>query len=109
MGNGIVLPCNVGDTLWEVLAITECDVTGGRVVGYCIKELTVNLIYVNAYEECVCTSSGARIPFSEFGKTVFLSRNEAEYALAFEQLKEYKPDAKSIVIGRFVGGNEDAE
>lgn len=87
MSNRIVLPCNVGDTLWEVRAITECDVTGGHVVGYCTKELTVNLIYVNKYEECVYTSSGARIPFSEFGKTVFLTRAEAEAALAEREVK----------------------
>lgn len=90
----IVLPCKVGDTVyWYNMGgkLSEAKVT---MIGFAAR-------LDNGFEYDV--------PFDELGKTVFLSRDEAEYALACEQLKEYKPDAKSIVIGRFVGGNEDAE
>lgn len=69
-------PCNVGDKIYEVL---ESDSE------YIIEEHTVNEVatrrlfvsaYVNARDDI-----GNEIPYSEIGKTVFFTREEAEAAL----------------------------
>lgn len=103
LANGVIVPpIGLGRTCFDVRAkcVDECRVSSvTQKADGSLKIRITNLRYRAAYE----------ITPDKIGKTVFLSREEAEYALACKQLKEYKPDAKSIVIGRFVGGNEDAE
>ena len=69
--NAVVLPCKVGDTVY---------VLGESVV----SEIPVLQIIIDEDECFVCAIGdfrGGCYPFSAFGKTVFLTREEAEKAL----------------------------
>lgn len=68
----IILPCKVGDTVWRIVRDGELHITRDEVRDMCFADdmtLCVELV-------------GGRVTFTEkFGKTVFLSREEAEKAL----------------------------
>lgn len=68
----VVLPCRVGDTVWRIVRAGEPHITRDEVRDMCFADdmtLCVELV-------------GGRVTFTEkFGKTVFLSREEAEKAL----------------------------
>ncbi len=71
-GRVVVLPCKVGDTVWRIVRDGEPHITRDEVRDMCFADdmtLCVELV-------------GGRITFTEkFGKTVFLSHEEAEKAL----------------------------
>ena len=71
-GRVVVLPCKVGDTVWRIVRGREPHITWDEVRDMCFADdmtLCVELL-------------GGRVTFTEkFGKTVFLSREEAEKAL----------------------------
>lgn len=71
-GRVVVLPCRVGDTVWRIVRDGEPHITRDEVRDMCFADdmtLCVELV-------------GGRVTFTEkFGKTVFLSREEAEKAL----------------------------
>ena len=71
-GRVVVLPCKVGDTVWRIVRDGELHITRDEVRDMCFADdmtLCVELI-------------GGRVTFTEkFGKTVFLSREEAERAM----------------------------
>ena len=70
----VVLPCKVGDTIY---------VPGGCVV----SEIPVRQIFIEESECFVCAIGdfrGGNYPFSAFGKTVFLTAEEAEKYLEGE-------------------------
>lgn len=70
LANGvIVLPCKVGDMVYVV-----CPVQG-------ITEQKVKRFQLGSYGLMFATGKGVR-PVDDFGKTVFLTREEAEKALA---------------------------
>ena len=71
-GRVVVLPCKVGDTVWRIIRDGEPHITRDEVRDmYFADDMT-------PYVELV----GGRVTFTEkFGKTVFLSRAEAERAL----------------------------
>ena len=71
-GRCVVLPCKVGDTVWRIIRDGEPHITRDEVRDmYFADDMTI----------CVELVSG-RVTFTEkFGKTVFLSREEAEKAL----------------------------
>lgn len=71
-GRVVVLPCKVGDTVWRIVRDGEPHITRDEVRDMCFADDMTPCI------ELV----GGRVTFTEkFGKTVFLSREEAEKAL----------------------------
>lgn len=76
-GRTVVLPCKVGDTLYEV--------TGRKTISeYRVKAIRVELFCVFIeweIEKGFVWQSLAGITQNEIGKTVFLTRKEAEKAL----------------------------
>ena len=71
-GRVVVLPCKVGDTVWRIVRDGEPHITRDEVRDmYFADDMTLCVELV-----------GGRVTFTEkFGKTVFLSREEAEKAL----------------------------
>ena len=71
-GRCVVLPCKVGDTVWRIIRDGEPHITRDEVRDmYFADDMTICVELV-----------GGRVTFTEkFGKTVFLSREEAEKAL----------------------------
>ena len=71
-GRVVVLPCKVGDTVWRIVRYGEPHITRDEVRDmYLADDMTLCVELV-----------GGRVAFTEkFGKTVFLSREEAEKAL----------------------------
>lgn len=71
-GRLVVLPCKVGDTVWRIVRDGEPHITRDEVRDmYFADDMTLCVELV-----------GGRVTFTEkFGKTVFLSRAEAERAL----------------------------
>lgn len=71
-GRVLILPCKVGDPVWRIVRDGEPHITRDEVRDMCFADdmtLCVELV-------------GGRVTFTEkFGKTVFLSREEAEKAL----------------------------
>lgn len=63
-GRLVVLPCKVGD---EIFLIDEI----GRVRQLTVQDIGLNHVYAGMYQ----------IPFSKFGKTVFLAKEETEKAI----------------------------
>ena len=82
-GRCVVLPCKVGDTVWRIIRDGEPHITRDEVRDmYFADDMTLCVELV-----------GGRVTFTEkFGKTVFLSRDEAERAL---QEMEGKKDDKT--------------
>ncbi len=90
LANGVIVPpCKVGQTVYKVVADKrvkkpyECKVVG---VWYAEDEIAnnVHLVrYVNGIFDCSLS-----VQFKEFGKTVFLTREEAEQALRKEGVCE---------------------
>lgn len=83
LANGVILPpCKVGDTVYKVLndkrvkSPYECKVVGL----WLSKDENCNEAHLVRYVKDVFDCSFS-IPFTEFGKTVFLTREEAEKAL----------------------------
>ena len=73
IANGVILPpCKVGDTVWII----------GVYQG--IYSATVRVFFFNHSGIEMIRTTKCDIPFSEFGKTVFLTREEAEEALKGE-------------------------
>ena len=74
-----VLPCKVGDTVWRIVRDGEPHITRDEVRDmYFADDMTLCVELV-----------GGRVTFTEkFGKTVFLSREEAEKAL--QEMEEKK-------------------
>lgn len=62
----IELPCKVGDRVYSALY--------GKVTSHYIRKIEIN-------KDDLFACSALMIPFSEFGKTVFLTKEEAEKAL----------------------------
>ena len=79
----VVLPCKVGDTVWRIVRDGEPHITRDEVRDmYFADDMTLCVELV-----------GGRVTFTEkFGKTVFLSREEAEKAL---REMEGKKDGKT--------------
>lgn len=72
----VELPCKVGDTVWEVYA-KGSEYTK---IEQGVHSLKVDLIYINndIIIHCVNENSSAHMVLSDFGKTVFLTKEEAE-------------------------------
>ncbi len=71
-GRCIVLPCKVGDTVWRIVRDGEPHIT---------RDEVRDMYFADDMTPCV-ELVGGRVTFTEkFGKTVFLSREEAEKAL----------------------------
>ena len=68
----VVLPCKVGDTVWRIVRDGEPHIT---------RDEVRDMYFADDMTPCV-ELVGGRVTFTEkFGKTVFLSREEAEKAL----------------------------
>lgn len=70
-GRVVVLPCKIGDTVY--------DVDFGRISSHFIRKIEWNK--QGGFARCAFL-----LPFDDFGKTVFLTKEEAEKAL--EGMKE---------------------
>lgn len=71
-GRCVVLPCKVGDTVWRIVRDGEPHIT---------RDEVRDMYFADDMTPCV-ELVGGRVTFTEkFGKTVFLSREEAEKAL----------------------------
>ena len=71
-GHVVVLPCKVGDTVWRIVRDGEPHIT---------RDEVRDMYFADDMTPCV-ELVGGRVTFTEkFGKTVFLSREEAEKAL----------------------------
>ena len=81
-GRLVVLPCKVGDTVY--VAVKEWDARYCLKSSFvpCVREGTVAHICISHKGIIVCvTVKGEYSEYYEFGKTVFLTREEAEKAL----------------------------
>ena len=69
----VVLPCKAGDVVWKIKAVFS----------YFSKPMEdrVERIIISSNEILVCCTSGTKFSVNSIGKTVFLSREEAEKAL----------------------------
>lgn len=79
-GKIVELPCKVGDTIWEVWA-SGSDLTQ---IQRGVRAIKVDLIYINQYDttfHCISEEMTGHIPLSDFGKTVFLTLEEANKKL----------------------------
>lgn len=78
-GRCVVLPCKVGDTVWRIIRDGEPHIT---------RDEVRDMYFADDMTPCV-ELVGGRVTFTEkFGKTVFLSRAEAERALQEMEGKE---------------------
>lgn len=91
-GRVVVLPCKVGDTVWRIVRDGEPHIT---------RDEVRDMYFADDMTPCV-ELVGGRVTFTEkFGKTVFLSREEAEKAL---QEMEDKKDGQ-VHNKRTTGGD----
>ena len=82
-GRCVVLQCKVGDTVWRIVRDGEPHIT---------RDEVRDMYFADDMTPCV-ELVGGRVTFTEkFGKTVFLSREEAEKAL---REMEGKKDGKT--------------
>lgn len=82
-GRVVVLPCKVGDAVWRIVRDGEPHIT---------RDEVRDMYFTDDMTPCV-ELVGGRVTFTEkFGKTVFLTREEAEKAL---QGMEGKKDDKT--------------
>ena len=72
-GRLVVLPVKVGDVVWKIKAVFS----------YFSKPMEdrVERIIISSNEILVCCTNGTKFSVDSIGKTVFLSREEAEKAL----------------------------
>lgn len=79
LANGVVcLPCKVGDTVYFIIDNDESD-EGKYISKQQINDVSTRGIFVSdSLSEENCNDF---IPYSDFGKSVFLSEEEAEQAL----------------------------
>ncbi len=71
-GRVVVLPCKVGDTVWRIIRDGEPHIT---------RDEVRDMYFADDMTPCI-ELVGGRVTFTEkFGKTVFLTREEAEKAL----------------------------
>ena len=71
-GRVVVLPCKVGDTVWRIVRDGGPHIT---------RDEVRDMYFADDMTPCV-ELVGGRVTFTEkFGKTIFLSREEAEKAL----------------------------
>ena len=78
-GRVVVLPCKVGDTVWIVGAVRKLYSAKVRTF-FCGNPSAVRGRDPDGHIHMIRTTE-CDIPMQEFGKTVFLSREEAEKAL----------------------------
>ena len=80
-GRLVVLPCKVGDTIWKIKAVFS----------YFSKPMEdrVERIIISNNGILVCCTGGAKFSIDSIGKTVFLTREEAEAALQKEAQHEW--------------------
>ncbi len=73
-GRLVVLPCKVGDVVWKIKAVFS----------YFSKPMEdrVERIIISSNEILVCCTSGTKFSVNSIGKTVFLTREAAEKAIA---------------------------
>ena len=78
-GNVIVTPCKVGDTVYVISSFADDNVHTGVVERMCIDEEGTEIIIVG--NDWFVDAIGVCRSPSDFGKTVFLTREEAVAAL----------------------------
>ena len=78
-GRVVVLPCKVGDTVWIVGAVRKLYSAKVRTF-FCGNPSAVRGRDPDGHIHMIRTTE-CDIPMQEFGKTIFLSREEAEKAL----------------------------
>ena len=78
-GRLIELPCAVGDTVWVVTWVFN----GKEIVNSIVSRKIDGFIEIRSNSLCMISIEPYRMDFasSEFGKTIFLTREEAEAAL----------------------------
>lgn len=74
----VVLPCKVGDMVYFVIEDDETE-EGKYISKQQINDVSTRGIFVS--DSLTEENCGIFIPFSDFGKTAFLSEEEAERAL----------------------------
>ena len=81
LANGVIVPpCKVGDTVWVAVSSLSNN----------LLELEIAYIGIYANYICACTYGGYTFDTNAIGKTVFLTREEAEAALAVRKEDEGK-------------------
>ena len=75
----VELPCKVGDTVWAITWVFN----GKEIVNSIISRKIDGFIGIRSNPLCMISKEPYRMDFasSEFGKTIFLTREEAEAAL----------------------------
>lgn len=83
LANGVIVPpCKVGNVVYKVINDKrvkrpyECKILGF----WCSEDESCNNVHLVRYVKGVFDCSFS-VPFTEFGKTVFLTKEEAENAL----------------------------
>jgi hypothetical protein len=79
-GRLVALPCKVGDKVWLILETLNDKF---EIVESVITKMfhTIKDSYISCWIYCPGICNSLEFQFSDFGKTVFLSRVEAELAL----------------------------
>lgn len=72
-GRCVVLPCKMGDTLYFTL------------LGRIIEKTVFSIVFFSHSERIYCDGTSEYFRLSDFGKTVFLTRESAEEALRRKQ------------------------
>lgn len=89
LANGVIVPpCKVGDTVWY---IEGCYYRKNNLKAKPITVTEISKKEVKGKLQWAIIANGTRYKFTSIGKTVFLTREAAEKALAERQGKNEKP------------------
>ena len=82
-GRLVVLPCKVGDTVYVIDWYLDCDIDGFDVCDDYRKndEIACGYCHHNVVKKFVSERKYENQKIEDFGKTIFLTREEAEAAL----------------------------
>lgn len=83
------LPCKIGDTVYSIREL--CDLKGTKVV----SEFTVCRFELRNLQQFVVDFDGHRLNIANFGKTIFLTKKEAEKVLADSKLNKNLGECKN--------------
>jgi hypothetical protein len=79
-GRIVVLPCRVGDVVWKTKTAFSYFSKPSEFVAFLMEDRVERIIITNSEILVYCTS-GTKFSVNSIGKTVFLTREEAEKAL----------------------------
>lgn len=92
-GSLLKLPCKVGDTVYYFSGSYYKDIKNWKIEPIKVTEFNIKVNKSGKLMPLAMIANGTRYPISSVGKTVFLTKSEAEETL--KKLKSTKYDTKS--------------